>query len=362
MKPDFYRAFFISCVHWNSRNTKNNTMRKIIILNIVLLFTLSSSFAQTESTNDSSPIITGKYFGQEEPGLQAKLFAPGIISTGMFELNAVYSHDYKEFYYSVRILEGPLSIVCRKYINDQWSEPEVVSFSGGQHMDVDPCISKDGKSMCFASNRPIDSSQETNDDFDIWRVTREKEEWSKPERLAINSEQNEFYSSITNDGTLYFSTGRNNASGGGDIYMSAFVDNKFQAAQKLEGDINDFAEGDVFVSNEGDYIIFDCQGREEGTGLYISFKNNDVWDTPIFMGKEVNSSGTEYCPVVSPDGKYLFFTSWKKTLEIPTNDPITYKDYVSYYLGKNSPQNGHPDIYWIDAQIIDKLREENKTR
>jgi Tol biopolymer transport system component len=280
----------------------------------------------------------------------------------MFELNSIYSHDYKEFYYSVRILEGPVSIACRKYQNNQWTEAEVVSFSGGQYMDVDPCISQDGKSMFFASNRPVDKSQKANSNFDIWRVVKVNDEWGEPEILDINSEQNEFYSSITNDGTLYFSSGRNNASGGADIYKSEFIDNKFQAAQKLEGDINDFSEGDVFVSAKGDYLIFDCQGRKEGTGLYISFKKNNVWDTPIFMGKEVNSSGTEYSPVVSPDGKYLFFSSWKKTLKVPTNTPVTYKDYVSYYSDQCSPQNGHPDIYWIDAKIIDKLRNENNRR
>ena len=75
--------------------------------------------------------------------------------------------------------------------------------------------------------------------------------------------------------------------------------------------------------------------RPDGLGsgdLYISFREHDgSWMEPVNMGEPVNSSTLEYCPVVSPDGKYLFFTSRRR---------------------------GNDDIYWVDAKIIDSYRSQ----
>jgi hypothetical protein len=44
------------------------------------------------------------------------------------------------------------------------------------------------------------------------------------------------------------------------------------------------------------------------------------------MGNEINTTGYEFCPFVTDDGKYLFFS-----------------------------RDG--DIYWVDAKVIDGLRQ-----
>jgi Tol biopolymer transport system component len=46
------------------------------------------------------------------------------------------------------------------------------------------------------------------------------------------------------------------------------------------------------------------------------------------MGDQINSSSADYTPMLSPDGKYLFFTSGR---------------------------SGADDIYWIDAKVTVKL-------
>jgi Tol biopolymer transport system component len=48
------------------------------------------------------------------------------------------------------------------------------------------------------------------------------------------------------------------------------------------------------------------------------------------MGEEINSPESDYTPVVTPDGKYLFFTS---------------------------SRGGVDDIYWVDAGIILRLKQ-----
>jgi hypothetical protein len=57
-------------------------------------------------------------------------------------------------------------------------------------------------------------------------------------------------------------------------------------------------------------------------------------------------------PCLSPDGKYLFLTSFRK------HDPSVFKE-KSYdelmELFKN-PQNGYGTLYWVDAKIIEEVK------
>ncbi|OQY02334.1 MAG: hypothetical protein B6I20_06960 [Bacteroidetes bacterium 4572_117] len=46
--------------------------------------------------------------------------------------------------------------------------------------------------------------------------------------------------------------------------------------------------------------------------LDICIKNKDGrWGKAKNMGASVNSTETEICPSISPDGKFLFFTSYR---------------------------------------------------
>jgi len=46
------------------------------------------------------PLLSGPYLGQEPPGEKPGIFALGIVCTGRYVLNAVFSPDLKEFYFS----------------------------------------------------------------------------------------------------------------------------------------------------------------------------------------------------------------------------------------------------------------------
>jgi hypothetical protein len=324
----------------------------LFILIITVLFSCKSE--QAGKSEEEFPVLKGQYIGQKMPGLEPEIFAPGIISSGKNELNAVFSPDFSEFYFSTWLQNGQIVILVMKNENNQWTKPEVVSFSG-KYSDADPFITHDNKWLYFASKRPVDSSQTINDDNDIWRSERLDNGWGEPERLdsTVNSEFSELYPTLTNDGTLYFSSGRDNASGGRDIFYSKWRDNKFQQAEKLDDVINNFKEGDVFVSPDEDYLIFSSNGRKEGNGLFISFKENDNWTTPQFMKEKINATGREYCPMVTPDGKYFFYASPKNTLKPCSETKLTVDDINKMW---SMLENGQGDIYWIDAKIINEFR------
>lgn len=63
----------------------------------------------------------------------------------------------------------------------------------------------------------------------------------------------------------------------------------------------------IYISPEEGYLIF--AGGSDNADLFICFKNIDgKWGSPVNMGDKINTNEWERFPVVSPDGKYLFFT------------------------------------------------------
>jgi Tol biopolymer transport system component len=255
--------------------------------------------------------------------------------------------------------DGQLVIMNMIYDGEKWSEPEVTSFSG-EYSDADPFISYDGKWLYFISRRPIDSSGVAKNDWDIWRTQRVKDNWSQPERLSseINSEADETYPSLTQDGKLYFSSGRigkNNK----DIFYAERLEDSFKKPVRLNDTVNSHWEGDIFISPKEDYMIFASYGRDAGSGLYITFNQKGEWSMPLRMSDEINVTGREFCPIVSPDGKYFFFTSNqpKESKELPKK--LTYsiikEDFIQSF---NYPQRGKTDIYWVDAKIIENLKKQ----
>ncbi len=280
----------------------------ILILIVIVLIGCNNKNIENE-TKENFPVLKGKYMGQKEPGLKPEIFAPNIISTGMDEINSVFSPDFKEFYYTIRMPNRQLVIMVMKYNGIHWSEPKVASFSG-EYSDADPFITYDGNWLYFISKRLIDSSKIVKNDWDIWRVRRNGDNWSEPEWLdnEINSEADETYPSLTRDGKLYFSSkriGKNN----GDIFYAERFEDGFNNPVRLNDTVNSHWEGDIFISPNEDYMIFSSFGRDAGSGLYITFDQDGQWSLPQRMSEEINVTGREFCPIVSPDGKYFFFTS-----------------------------------------------------
>ena len=297
------------------------------------------------------------YFGLTPPGLLPEVFAPGIVSTGMSEINACFSPDYTEFLFSVIMPSRQFVIMSMKYNDHHWSSPEVASFSG-VYSEADPFITADGRYLYFVSKRPIDSSQQPKTDWDIWRVKKINGEWTEPEHLDsdINSDKDDIYPSLTKDGTLYFSSGR----GGGnnrDIYYAKRNGSGFKPCVKLNDTINKYWEGDIYISPDEDYMIFRTYGRPTGNGLYITFNKDGEWSIPQNMGEEINKTGNEFCPMVDPDGKYLFFTSSHIIAKNESDEKLTYQKVMDDFINSyKHPGMGRNDIYWVSIDIIENYR------
>lgn len=302
----------------------------------------------------------GEYLGQQPPGTAPELFAPGIVSTGADELNAVFAPDGLEFLFSVKTPDRARhTLLSMVWLEDGWTAPAVLPFSG-RYADADPAFAPGGDRLYFISMRPPDGEGPPREDWDLWAVERTESGWGEPWNLGapVNTDSLEVYPSVAADGTLYFSSGRPGGLGKNDLYRSRFVDGGWTDPENLGAPINtEFSEGDLFVASDESYIVFVSSGRPDSLGggdLYVSFRaESGAWSPAVNLGETINSRWTEYCPSVSPDGKYLFFTSYRVVRDEPSATPLTYDEIQQAYV---TPQGGMGDVYWVDAAILGMLK------
>ncbi|SFR51909.1 WD40-like Beta Propeller Repeat [Robiginitalea myxolifaciens] len=281
--------------------------------------------------------LKGRYLGQVTPGSTPELFAPNFISTEEQEFGSVFNRAGNEFYFGVDI--GSRNEIRRsKMEGNRWSKPEVI-VAHEKYGYNDPFLSNDEERLYFISNQALDGAGEPKD-IDIWYCERTDEGWSEPINAGsnINTPEDEYYISFASAGTMYFSSNGHPRSDSSDtdstrtdhdIYYSEFKQGEFQPPVRLPESINTAAyEADVYIAPDESYIIF-CSTREEGLGggdLYISFKDaNGTWSEAINMGDDINSDAYEFCPYVTPDGKFLFYTS-------------------------------NMDIYWVSTTVLEGMR------
>jgi hypothetical protein len=251
------------------------------------------------------------------------------------------------------------TIVWTHLKDGYWTAPEVAPFSGSWS-DYEPCLSPDGQRLLFGSARPLPGQEPTPRRRDLWVIDRVEGGWSEPRPLGppINTERDEYFPSLTRDGTLYY-TGQGE-DGEERIMRSRPVDGAYAEPEVLGPEVNcGKARFNACVAPDESYVIVCAVGDEGSLGevdYYVVFRSpDDRWSRPVNLGPAVNSAkGRSWSPSLSPDGRYLFFMSSSSTL---TDDhspvPLCYGDLQR--MG-SEPGNGNPDIWWVDARLVETLR------
>jgi hypothetical protein len=319
----------------------------VIVRSIVLLLGVVW-FAMAQSTKQSRPP-----YASDKPMTEATVFGAGIISTGSFDSHPAFSPDGKTLYFLRSTPNFNLwTIVFSHFERGWWNTPEVASFSG-QYSDADPFITADGSRLYFISNRPVPGKAKP--DLDIWMVEKAGTSWSEPKNLGapVNSGGSEWYPTIAANGTIYFGSDREGGKGRTDIYRCRLVDGKYTEAENLGDSINTpFNEFEALIAPDERFLILMAGGRPDAKGgfdLYISYNRDGVWTKPTNLGDQINSSGNEYSPAISPDRKYFFWTSTRSFAEQTLEKRLNYEGLMTRL---QSPRNGLGDIYYIDLSTL----------
>ncbi len=318
------------------------------------------------SAQNSFPTLKGDFLGQKLTGAKPEIFAPGIISTGLYERDFAISPDGNEIYYS--LFQGEWNtIMTTKRINGVWQEPVVATFARDtSFFYAEPALSADGKKIFFLSTKPraneVAKAGWANQN--LWVAEKQVDDsWgeAKPLPEFINA-YDEFYPSLTKDGTLYFCR-TDLKTKVSQILRSKLMNGEYQNPTILPAPVNEM--GTIYnacIAPDDSYLIGCVAGRDSSNlkrSTYMLFSHNadDTWSKGIDLIKELNLPCPDAISIsVTPDGKYLFFASSLKTIKFKDILP----DWMLSSISKRRlvPGNGNSDIYWM--HIDDGFRKFRK--
>ncbi len=200
---------------------------------------------------------------------------------------------------------------------DGWSPPAPVDIpqeTEGFAFRRAPCISYDGQTLYFT--RAIVSGIYVANTR-IWSAQRVEGQWSAPQDLgdAINYPDAARISSdpcISPDGdTLYFSSDRPGGLGRTDLWLSRRMNGAWMAPENLGPTVNtDAGESEPSISADGKLLYFssDRPGGMGSSDIWVAHWVDGDWNVPRNLGPALNSPGADREPEVSKDGRWLFFT------------------------------------------------------
>lgn len=332
------------------KERQNVIVKALVLAAITALACFAATATATRKKSSPAPYASVKAMPAPT------IFAEGSISTDDYESHPAFTPDGRTLYF---LKDSPTfnfwTIVVSHFRNNRWTTPEVAPFSG-QYRDADPFITADGSALYFISDRPnaAASVKDAPQSLDIWMMERRGDGWSEPKNLGVpvNSTGNEWHPTLASDGTLYFGSDRTGGKGRTDIYRSRLVKGKYTEPENLGDGVNTaFDEFEPYVAPDQSYLIF-MAARPDGRGgsdLYLSYNRAGAWTKATNLGEKINSSGSEYSPKVSPDGRYFFWTSTRGFGSTPQTKRLTYAELLAKL---RSPRNGLGDIYQIDLSAL----------
>jgi hypothetical protein len=278
--------------------------------------------------------------------LTVELVAPGVISTGASELPPTITPDGKTAYWSVSTPTYARWIVILQslYEKGAWQKPTVAPFSG-QWVDADPFLTESGDRLYFLSRRPIGGVDPRG--YRIWYVDKTPSGWSTPTPLPPNVNNSDMhYAAPVRSGALYIAGIRTDSNNQGDIYRVPFANGVWGDPINLGPTINapNIHDTTPYIAPDESYMIYSTsrQGGVGGLDLFITFRDGEGWTTPKLLPEPINSRVRDFCPIASPDGKWLYFSSDRGFSDTPLTRPADF-DAVQRML--TSPGNSAGDVY-----------------
>jgi len=128
-----------------------------------------------------------------------------------------------------------LKIFIGKFEGGDWKLTGPFQFNSSEYSSGHPSIDMEGKVLYFASDMPGGYGKS-----DIYFSVFSNGQWSKPINLGpkINTEGNEFFPFISNDGVLYFASDGHGGLGGLDIFFSVPERGVFNSIENMGYSVN----------------------------------------------------------------------------------------------------------------------------
>ena len=154
-----------------------------------------------------------------------------------------------------------------------WSRPtdlgDLVNGTDRHRYTVDPCVSADGQTLLFTSDRLGGEGWS-----DLWMTQRVDGEWSVPVNLGptVNSPYHDEDPALTPDGkALYFTSDRPGGLGGRDIWVSRKANGAWMPPRNLGAGVNSIGDDRDPAVFGNDWWLMFTGARDGGSGM------SDIW-------------------------------------------------------------------------------------
>lgn len=200
------------------------------------------------------------------------------------------------------------------------------------HNDYGPVLSNDGKTLYFTSrrNNTTGGGQNPYDELfyediyrAVWNSTEEK--WDSVSNVElldrVNGDGFESLNWLSPDGLKAYITINNEAveekiqTKSSDLFEINFTTKgKWSAPKAINapGINSPGFDACATITADGNTMYFvSDRVMKKGSDIYMTTKVGKNWGLPVALTDTVNTTGNETTPFITPDGKYLFFSSDK---------------------------------------------------
>lgn len=197
------------------------------------------------------------------------------INTDSHESNAAFSKDGKTMYFNrtndlrTKIEEeriANIQIFKAELIDGNWTNVKALPFNSKNYSCEHPSLSKDGKTLYFASDMPGSIGS-----FDIYKVAiNDDGSYGEPQNLGsnVNTKHREQFPYISDLDVLYFASDDHLGYGGLDIFRSNSVNGSFETPVNLGSSINSSLDDFAYTVREKDNQGFVSSNRSGFDRLY----------------------------------------------------------------------------------------------
>ena len=205
------------------------------------------------------------------------------INTDSHESNAVFTKDGKTMYFNRtnttrkktdedRIAH--IKIYKAELVDGIWTNVKALPFTSNSYSTEHPSLSKDDKTLYFASDMPG-----TLGSFDIYKVSiNDDGTYGEPENLGstINTKHREQFPFISDYNVLYFSSDGHEGFGGLDVFRSNMVNDAFDKPVNLGSTINSNVDDFAYVVREKDNKGFVSSNRTGYDRIYSFSREENI--------------------------------------------------------------------------------------
>lgn len=231
-----------------------------------------------------------------------------------------------------------LKIFSSRKANGGWGSAESLPFNSDEYSVAHPALSKDGSKLYFTSDMPGGFGG-----FDLYVSYMENGRWSPPENLGpvINTEGNEVFPFVHEDGVLYFASDGHTGLGGLDIYYTTPRSGTWSPVTNMGNPINTISDDFGIIFNAEKTHGYLSSNREGGAGYddiysFTRFANNvEVLVYDKYSGDPIEGStvvtGYEAIPnlITGIDGK--------ATIQLPMEQTYTFVASKPLYDDNSAP-------------------------